>query len=197
MIFNRVRQNLVVKDEDFNSIYPFEIVRHASRHWTPVEVAKSASHFLSPTSGSKILDIGSGVGKFCFVGACHTKGTFHGVEYRPWMNDLANKLAWQHRIRNVKFFGMNMNELSFKDYSAFYFFNPFLENLDATALVDDKVIAGKVQYEKYVRYFLDQMNISKTGTRLATYWSGQMKLPVDFRKVETLFDGNLILWEKN
>ncbi len=76
MVFSLLKQNIDVPDEAFNEIYSSRIKKLAERHWTPVEVAKQASEFLAETCDTKILDIGSGVGKFCMIGACHTPAYF-------------------------------------------------------------------------------------------------------------------------
>lgn len=50
-------------DTDFNELYPPEIQMLARRHWTSIHIARQAASFLA-SKDSKILDIGSGVGKF-------------------------------------------------------------------------------------------------------------------------------------
>ena len=52
-------------DNRFNTLYPEPIRLLAARHWTPLNVARRASLFLAAEHGARILDIGSGVGKFC------------------------------------------------------------------------------------------------------------------------------------
>ena len=42
-------------------------------HYTPIEIVKFASEFLADEPGKKVLDVGSGAGKFCMVGSVHTK----------------------------------------------------------------------------------------------------------------------------
>ena len=51
-------------DNQFNHLYPASINKLARGHWTPIEVAWKAASFLAIENGVKILDIGSGVGKF-------------------------------------------------------------------------------------------------------------------------------------
>jgi len=38
------------------------------KQWTPLAIARKAAEFLAEP-GSKVLDIGSGIGKFCLTGA--------------------------------------------------------------------------------------------------------------------------------
>ena len=82
MIFEYLKLKLDVSNEAFDALYPPGIIALANRHWTPVAVARMAAQYLVSRPGEKILDIGSGVGKFCFVGAASTEGHFTGVEQR-------------------------------------------------------------------------------------------------------------------
>ena len=58
-------------DLRFNQLYPKNIQAKAARHWTPLEVAKTAADFLAPHNDVHVLDIGSGIGKFCLAAAYH------------------------------------------------------------------------------------------------------------------------------
>jgi 2-polyprenyl-3-methyl-5-hydroxy-6-metoxy-1,4-benzoquinol methylase len=68
MVFQLIKLNIDVSDESFNEIYPESIRKFCGRHWTPVAVAKMAAAYLADQPGARILDIGSGAGKFCMVG---------------------------------------------------------------------------------------------------------------------------------
>ncbi|MBK9736331.1 MAG: hypothetical protein IPO92_15780 [Saprospiraceae bacterium] len=48
--------------------------------FTPVDVSILAARYLATNEDSKILDIGSGAGKFCLIGSACSEGTFTGVE---------------------------------------------------------------------------------------------------------------------
>ena len=58
-------------DKHFNQLYPIAVQVMSERHWTPLHIAMQAASFLGERAGSKILDIGSGVGKFCLAAAVH------------------------------------------------------------------------------------------------------------------------------
>ena len=107
-------------DAIFNDIYPKKIRELAKRHWTPIEVAKLTADYLAFKAGAKVLDIGSGVGKFCMIGATCTKGIFTGVEQRKGLVTLANKIKVQYGIKNVEFIQANIMEIDFECYQSFY-----------------------------------------------------------------------------
>jgi len=70
-------------DAHFNHLYPSSIRLLAQRHWTPLVVARKAANFLAAESNVKILDIGSGVGKFCLAAAHYKpKAFYYGIEQR-------------------------------------------------------------------------------------------------------------------
>lgn len=196
MIFRQLELNLEVTDDEFDSIYPADVRTIALRHFTPVQVALTAANFLAVNSTTRVLDVGSGAGKFCMVGASSTKAIFHGVEQRSWMSDLARKLVFHHAVKNVNFFSKNVLQFPVKDYSSIYFFNSFHENIDATSRIDQKVTLSSDNYDLYNRYLQLQLSETKIKTRLATYWVNEKFIPKCFEPVDGFYDGNLVLWEK-
>jgi tRNA G46 methylase TrmB len=119
MIFKNLKLNIDVKDPLFNTLYPLRIKKLSDRHWTSVEVAKLAADYLVDKPNCKVLDIGSGAGKFCLVGAASTKGFFCGVEQREEFVNLSQRIAKKHHINNVEFIHSNITQISFLDYDAF------------------------------------------------------------------------------
>lgn len=196
MIFKKLQLNIDVGDQLFNTIYPLRIKRHSIRHWTPVEVAKLAADYLVDRPGKKILDIGSGAGKFCLVGAASTKGRFYGVEQREGLVKLSQELARIHDMDNVDFIHSNITQISFADYDAFYFYNPFYENIDSSLSIDNKIATDEKLYFIYSEYVEDQLKRTPVGTRLVTYWSTFIEIPEGFDLEFTAYNGKLNFWIK-
>lgn len=196
MIFNDIKLNRDVEDSTFNKLYPIHINELAGNHWTPVAVARMAAEYLAEKPNTKVLDIGAGVGKFCLVGAAATKGKFIGVEQRASLTRISKKIADKYNIANVEFIHSNINEISFSDYDAFYFFNSFYENIDTLSVIDDTVIADKDLYFTYSDYVKEQLDKTPAGTRLVTYWSKWDEVPGSFNLIATDFNGLLNFWEK-
>src|SRR6478735_8445679 len=90
-------------DEEFNAIYPRHIRKLAKKHWTPIAVARTAALFLAKKRGAKILDIGSGAGKFCMVGAAVTRAHFTGVEQRSELFEISQQLSASYRLKNTRY----------------------------------------------------------------------------------------------
>ena len=196
MVFERLRQNLIVEDEEFNTIYPERIRELDNKHWTPVAVAAMAAKFLVDSSGVKVLDIGSGVGKFCMIGSLLTKGHFTGVEQREDLYQLSNNLYEQYGLSNIEFIHSNITNINFKDYNAFYFFNSFIENMSPSEVMDDKVQVAAHLYGLYTQYLRLELAGMPIGTRLATYWSNTEEVPRGYAIQSSGFEGELKMWEK-
>lgn len=117
MIFKFLKLNIAVEDTTFNELYPSRIKRLAARHWTPVAVAKAAAEYLVDKPQKKVLDIGSGVGKF------------YGVEQRESLVRLSKKIADRYDVTNVEFIHSNINKINFSDYEASIFIIHFMKIL--------------------------------------------------------------------
>ncbi len=196
MIFKLLRSDIEVDDHVFNGIYPPKISELAERHWTPVHVAKLASAYLVRHPNDRVLDIGAGAGKFCLVGAACTKGIFYGVEQRKPLVQISSDLARKYNITNVKFIHANIDQISFTDYDAFYFYNSFYENLDTSCPIDDSVIPNIDLYHTYTNYLRQELKKAPIGTRVVTYWSGWDEIPDSFEMVDTACGGFLNFWRK-
>lgn len=196
MVFSLLKLNVAVTDDSFNSIYPDRIQKLANKHWTSVEVAKQASDFLADQPGTRVLDIGSGVGKFCMVGASYTQGYFIGVEQRNDLIDISETIAERHNIRNVKFIHSNITSIDFSNYDAFYFYNPFYENIALYGQIDDKIPADNGLFDLYCIYTYGQFHALPAGTRLVTYHASSEVIPATFKLIYSLNGGLLKFWQK-
>lgn len=113
-------------DQAFDRLLP-EHLRHLSlRHWTPVGVAIRATALLSPTSSTRILDVGSGVGKLCIVGAMSAGGLWYGVERHEPMVHAARMLASTLGVaERTRFVHGDALALDWQAFDVIYLYNPF------------------------------------------------------------------------
>ena len=196
MIFKYLKLNIAVEDITFNELYPNKIKKLSDRHWTPVAVAKFAAEYLADKPYKKVLDIGSGAGKFCLVGAASTKGIFYGVEQRASLIKLSKKIAEKYDVTNVEFIHSNINKISFSDYEAFYFYNSFYENIDSSCSIDKTIVPEKELFYAYSKYVKEQLEQTPIGTRLVTYWSNWKEIPDSFELKYAACGGVLVFWQK-
>ncbi len=196
MIFQHLQSGLPISDSDFDRMYAARLRKLSSIYFTPIEVAKIAAQFLVHQPGTKVLDIGSGAGKFCMIGSACTEGYFTGVEFRESLFALSQKLAEQHGFSNLHFILSNITEVDFSAFDAVYFFNSFYENIAPTNPIDHTTKLDKSLYIEYSLYVRDQLEAMPIGTRLATYFSYLIEIPSSYQAQATYFDGKLRLWKK-
>ena len=183
-------------DDEFNTVYPLKIRKLSSRHWTPVSVAKRAGEFLADREGVKVLDIGSGVGKFCLVAAIYSHGHFTGVEQREALIRISTKVATKFRVERVNFIQADIRSIDFRDYDAFYFFNSFEENQDPTDKIDEDTQYDPSLYEANSRFLYQQFDVLPEGTRIVTYCTLSDIIPEGYVQIKSEIKGKLKFWIK-
>lgn len=196
MIANYLRLNIPITDKYFDRIYPETLRELSNRHFTEVEVAIKASQFLVTKPKQKILDIGSGVGKFCFVAGSYTDAQYTGVDYRKNFVQLCNHLIIKYGFKNVNFIHSDIKDIDFENYDNFYFFNSFLEHKDETAQIDETVSVNIENFKKYFEFLFKQFEALPNGTRIATYHANSIQIPNSYILLGSHFDGQLKCWEK-
>ena len=156
-------------DLELDTLYPLSIQALARHHWTPSSVAIKAARFLAGDEKVKILDIGSGVGKFCLAAAQHTpNASYYGVEQRQNLIDYAEAAKNKLHLENVTFIHGNFTQLDFKKYDHFYFYNAFYENLAGTDKIDDSIDYSRELYN-VLQPILIQAITKKTERDQALY----------------------------
>jgi hypothetical protein len=186
-----------ISDFEFNSLYPLPIRALAKYHWTPLSIAMKAAKFLAAEDNVRILDIGSGVGKFCLAAAHHTpKATYFGVEQRKSLINFANAAKQHLQLDNVSFIHGNFTQLDLKKYDHFYFYNAFYENLDGTDKIDDSIDYSGELYNYYNRYLYKQLRQMPEGTKVCTLCSLENEIPGNFQLISPDMDDPLKFWIK-
>lgn len=183
-------------DEEFNGILGKHIASLSNLHWTPLKIARKASEWLCNSADSKILDVGSGIGKFCFVGALTTDGEYTGVEQRENLVKISNKIIDQNKISKVKFIYNNFKHINFNNYTGFYLYNPFWENIANDKLIDHKITVSESLYKEYNKLLSDKLSKLKAGVLVVTYLMKEDDIPQCFSIKKHQFDRKLILWQK-
>jgi SAM-dependent methyltransferase len=195
--YNCAHVNWFHSDSEFNTLYPPDIQMLAGQHWTPLDVATKAGRFLAGNERVKILDIGSGVGKFCLAAAYFTPGSFYyGVEQRKTLVEHAENARKRLELDNVTFIHGNFTQLSLKNFDHFYFYNAFYENLAGTDKIDDSIDYSRELFNYYNHYLFKQLELKPKGTRLCTLCSWGDEIPPGFHIVNSEMNGILKFWVK-
>ena len=184
-------------DIQFNQIYPPSIQLLSGKHWTPLSVARKAANFLAAEKNVRILDIGSGVGKFCLAAAYHKPNAFYfGVEQRKSLINYAETAREILALDQVSFIHGNFTQLNFNDYDHFYFYNAFYENLVGTFKIDDSIEYSAQLFHYYNTFLFRLLEKKPAGTRLATFHSMEDEVPSSYYEVGSDMDNLLKFWIK-
>lgn len=178
-ICTALRQRRAIADERFDRLYPPAIRHRSEEHWTPVAVALQVSAWLDAAPGRAVLDIGSGVGKACHVGALASDKHWSGVERDPRLVRIATRAARDLGIEaRTRFVAGEARELDWSRFGGVYLFNPFDEDVQEIVGVERKLLT------------------LHPGARVVTYYGFGGEMPVVFEMVERITDrsGFLCLW---
>lgn len=196
MIAQYLKLNIPLKDSEIDLIYPVQFRRLSDRHFTPVEVAIKAAQLLIRKPKQKVLDIGSGLGKFCFIAGSYFEANFTGVEYRKNYVELCDKLTSKHGFKNVNFMHADIIDVNLRCFDSFYFFNSFLEHADSSAKMDNSIETSEEKFRMYSGYLRAEFEKLPEGTRIVTYHGRLNQIPNSYQMISTHFGGALKCWEK-
>jgi SAM-dependent methyltransferase len=184
-------------DTQFHHLYPNSIQLLATRHWTPLHITRRVAKYLTPADNVRVLDIGSGVGKFCLAAAhCMPSAHFFGIEQRKTLVAHAETARKILGLQNIHFIHGNFTQLDFNQYDHFYFYNSFYENLVETDKIDDSILYSTELYNYYNRYLYKKLDKMRSGTRLVTFHSLEEEIPPGYHLVEAQVEGLLKCWIK-
>lgn len=187
---------LFSNDTAFDWLYPEHFQLLSAKHWTPLVLAHTAATFLAGP-GARVLDIGSGIGKFCLAAAYHFPEThFYGVEQRHELICLAEEAKGYTRLSNVNFIYANVTQVNFKEFDHFYFYNSFYENIDPENQIDGSIELSQGLYTYYNRYLCAQLDKKPPGTRLVTFHSSEQEIPLGFKLAAMACHGLMKMWIK-
>lgn len=193
---SKLNDALFLEDIIFDQLYPEHIQDKSSKHWTPLTVAYKAAQFLA-VPDARILDIGSGIGKFCLAGAYFNPQTlFFGVEQRHELIIHAESAKNYLQLSNAHFIYANMTQVNFNRFDHFYFYNSFFENIDTEDRIDDAIEASFSLYTYYTQYLFTALNKRPAGTRLVTYHTIDEEVPHSYDLVDMCCHTLLKMWIK-
>jgi len=195
--FNTAIDQWFKTDTKINKLYPEPIQSLAKRHWTPIQITQLVAQFLVTHTGVKVLDIGSGVGKFCLAGAYYKPhALFYGVEQRKDLVDHSENARDRLGLKNVHFIHSNITDLDFTQYDHFYFFNSFYENLMDKDKIDDNIPFSTFLFNFYHKQLYKKLKVLPAGTRIATFHCLDDKLPPEYHLVDSSVHTLLKFWIK-
>ena len=175
------------------TVFPDEIAALSETHWTRVFVAMMAIRMLAPDPETRILDVGSGCGKFCLVGAMSSPGKFTGIEIREDLYEIAQAARSEFQIENVQFIHGDMADLDWCRFDAFYFYNPFIESPGR-----DRPANALEEFFRCTEIVRAKLRDCPVGTKVVTHHGFGGEMPRFYKCIETHAVGGatLDLWIK-
>ena len=188
-----------LSDAAFDRLYP-EWARELSElHWTPVAVARRAVELLAEAPSARVLDVGSGVGKVCLIGALTTRATFVGVEQRKNLVEVSAEVAVRCGATRARFLHANMLDLDWSSYDAFYLYNPFYEHIYGfEQAIPEPIELLPERFAQYVRATYMKLVAARAGTRVVVFngYGGPMPLGYRLCHKEPAGGHHLEVWVK-
>lgn len=187
-------------DAQLDALLPRAARRVSPMYWTPVRVARRAARIFDDLGVSRVLDVGSGPGKFCVVaGASAPRIAFVGIEHRAHLVAAAQSLAASLGTTNVTFTHGDATCLPWAGFDGFYVFNSFAEN----SFSSDNQFDQTVELS-HVRRIDDVMRVERwlaarqVGTILLTYHGLGGPIPGSYECVHVEAAGSAWLraWRK-
>ncbi len=172
----------------------------SAQHWTPFAVAARAAEWLETARVRTVLDIGSGVGKFCVAAALASRCHFTGLEQRLPLIACARSLARSFGVENRTYFIHGaLGAARLPNVDAYYLYNPFEENILGSAQhIDESVALGPGRRARDLALLHALLGRAPGGTYVLTYNGFGGSLPASYRQVRIARDlpNELCLWRK-
>lgn len=193
-------QGLTLEDLAFDEVYEPRWRRCSPRFWTPVAVALRAASWFEERGGRRVLDIGSGAGKACIVGARTTALEFVGLEQRGELVDAAKRAATALGVASrVSFVHGAIGRFDAAPFDCMYLYNPFAENLYAEeSRLDDSVELSEARFVEDIHTVERVLDAAAVGTKVITYFGFGGRIPNSFAPTRLAAVGEdcLRMWEK-
>ena len=178
-----LRARVVIPDEAFDRVYPATDRLRSKLHWTPIDVALQVSELLAGAPGGQILDVGSGVGKMCIVGALTSDSHWSGVERDTDMVRVARRAALKTGVdAQTSFINMDGQRLDWSRFGGIYLFNPFIEAVIHGRSMD--LTRREAVFIAEVFAVEQKLASMPVGTRVVTYFGFGGDMPTGFEVVE-------------
>lgn len=189
------------KDELFDEFLPEIFKKVASIHWTPIEAIRIIAEYLKDLDDdSSFIDIGSGCGKLCTILSLLVKFKIYGIEQRPELYKIAEKIKTANHLDNVNYYCGNMLEMDWNHFDVYYLYNPFQEHISGLSgmRINHKIPFDKKYYIMYTNEVYRQLCWAKPGKRLITFHGYGGSIPSTWRMVQSrvIGHGDLTMWEK-
>lgn len=187
-------------EREFDRFLPLELRPVSTTYWSRLCVALRAAQWIRELGIRSVVDVGSGPGKFCVVAALASEARFLGVEHRERFVRAARELADTFDVwERVHFVRGTFGDMPLPVADAYYFFNPFGENVFGPEdRLDHEVELGDSRYLRDVASAEVLLDDLPEDTYLITYNGFGGQVPDSFRevRVDRELPSVLRMWRK-
>ncbi|HVV48038.1 MAG TPA: methyltransferase domain-containing protein [Polyangia bacterium] len=190
---------ILSSDVEFDSVYDSQIRDLSQQHWTPVLVAVRAAQLLTSAGATRVLDVGSGAGKFCIAGALSTEAAFVGVERRGYLVEVGRQAALRLGADRATFVPASVDSFSFEGFNGVYLYNPFYEQISRFLVqIDGGLERSRDVYRHFVNSTMNNLAAMAPPVVVVTFhgFGGLLPAGYEFRHVEPAGNDELELWVK-
>jgi hypothetical protein len=187
-------------NDAFDRFLPQELREVSGRYWTPLPIVRRVSMWLREGQVRTVVDIGSGVGKFCVAGALLTRCRFIGLEQRAALVATASGLAATFGVEDrVSFVHGSCGATTTPIGDAYYLFNPFGEyRFDSPRFTEPGVAFTRETYCADILAVTEVLARAPMGTLVITLNGFGGKFPPGYDQIDIGLglQGTLRLWRK-
>lgn len=195
-----IREGRCPPEREFDRFLPFELRPMSTTYWSRLCVALRAAEWIRELGVRTVVDVGSGPGKFCVIAALATEARFIGVEQRERLVLAARDLARTFGVADrVQFVRGTFGDMPLPVAEAYYFFNPFGENVFGPEdRLDHDVELGNSRYLRDVASAEQLLDDLPSDTYLITYNGFGGAVPKSFQdvRVDRELPSVLRMWRK-
>ncbi len=185
-IFSEFERGEVPTDRHFDLLLSPEFRSHSRLHWTPVSIATTIARILAPSPEYRVLDVGSGCGKFVCIGALATPGRFYGIENQKNLHQAATALTNRLKLDRTSFAHGDALAADWSTYTGIYLFNPM------------GAIKQPESYQIFAKAVSEKLSDLASGTQVATYHGFGASFPESFVQIDRIetSKGPIEIWRK-
>ena len=193
-----LRTGRTVTDTQFDVLLPIRPRIRSLSYWSSVEVSQTASRWFSDAGAQRVLDVGSGAGKFCAIASLTSGRRVWGIEARADLAQASRVLA-EKLGAEVTLLEGTLDGVDASHFDGFYFFNPFAEQLAEPHERYDEHMPGSVDdFLHDVRVVERWLRAAPLGTAMITYNGLGGRIPLSWEAQQSVVLGgdHLRLWLK-
>lgn len=184
-------------EQDFVAALPEHLRAADEVHFTPAWVIELVAEWLRGLELSKVLDIGSGVGKFCVLGAMQLPDVqFVGVERRVELHSVAQGFQRDWPELKLEFILADVLDIDLSAYRVLYLYNPFYEHVADEAALNQEFELYESAFEQYQNALRKRLQTLPLGTIVIAYHGEQNELPYTYELHKQSANGLLKMWVK-